>query len=679
MREDRKPLNNNLEMFLWAGLACLGLHLYVELNLFFASFGIESPITNNMLSKTTQNSSVFTTPWTLKLFGGGLIAAYGTANRGVKSMTLTCSSVFRTIVLGLVLFVGSTLILRENSLIFLRFLSVNSLSVVYLVLTIAGMLYLIKGTQGINRLLHSSLGKDRFNRINETFPQEEQLLANTYSVNIPTEYEFEGKRKGWLNISATFRALLLMGSPGSGKTYGVIHSVIRQHIEKGLSMYVYDFKYPSLTMVAYNALIRHQKKLPKKLKFYCINFDDPRKSHRSNPLHPSYLPSISHAVETSRMMLMNLNRKWIDRQGEYFVESPINYVAALIWYLRTYDQGQYCTFPHLIELATRNYREIIPILMNHPDLAILTIPFASAAQGGAVDQLEGQISTAQIALARVASPALYWTMSAHDFSLEINDPQEPKILCLGNNQTVKDTYGAALGLYNYRIMSLINKSGQHPSSLVVDELPTIYFKGIGELIQTARSNRVAVTIGMQDFSQLEKDYGSKEAESIKNTCGNIISGQVFDKTAEAMQNRIGKSVQRKENINIQSEDTTHGFSTELNWMVPAAKMAQLSQGWFAGVLSDNVGQESDKKAFHARLAIDVADFEKEQKVKELPDFSIFVQQSLEDRVRENYKQIKADINGLVESELTRLEKKVNKAPGRPKLGDDPGKPKTGDE
>ena len=661
MRDERKAYNNNLEMFLWAGLAFLGLHLYVELYTFFASLGLANPYSDTMLGKATA-SKVFDTPWTLKLLGGACITAYGTTSHGIKSMTLQAGSVFRAVVIGVILYVGSTLILRSNSTWLLRYMDVNSLSIVYLVMTIAGMLYLIKGTQGIKRLLFSTIGKDRFNTKNETFPQEDRLLTNPRSVNIPTLYEFEGKRKGWLNITATDRALLLMGSPGSGKTYGIIHPVIRQHMEKGLAMYVYDFKYPSLTMVTYNALIRHQKKLPEKMKFYCINFDDPRKSHRSNPIHPSYLPTISHAIETSRMTLMNLNRKWIEKQGEYFVESPINYVAALIWFLRTYDKGQYCTFPHLIELATRNYREIIPILMDHPDLTPLTVPFASAAQGGAVDQLEGQISTAQIALARLASPALYWTMSAHEFSLEINDPKEPKILCLGNNQTVKETYGAALGLYNYRIMSLINKANQHPSSLIVDELPTIYFKGIGELIQTARSNKVAVTIGMQDFSQLEKDYGNKEAEAIKNTCGNIISGQVFDKTAEAMQNRIGKNVQRKESVNVQSEDTTHGFSTELNWMVPAAKISQLSQGWMVGVLSDYVGQESDKKAFHAKVAIDVADFEKEQKVKELPNFSIFAKddEKMMAKVEANYQEIKLEVTKLVASELGRLNDKYKK-------------------
>lgn len=662
MKDERKNLNSQLEMWLWVGLGCLGVHLYVELHSFFASMGLSSPLSDTITGKFAQ-SNLFTTPWTMKLMGGACISAYGVTNRGVKSVDLKTATVIRAVLLGLVLYVGSTLILRGNSQWLLHFVDMPVLSVVYLTLTIAGMLYLIKGTHGISRLLNFSPDKDKFNRENETFPQEERLLENDYSVNIPTEYDYKGKRRrGWLNISAVFRALLVMGSAGSGKSYGIINTVIRKHISKGMAVYVYDYKYPTLSLVAYNAVLKHHKKLPKDMKFYNINFDDPRKSHRCNPMHPAYMPNIQSAIETASTVLMNLNRNWIQKKGDYFVESPINYVAALIWFLRTYDKGQYCTFPHLIELVTINYRELLPILTDHPDLRPLVAPFASAQQGGALDQLEGQISSAQIGLARLSSPALYWVLSANDFMLDINNKKEPKILCLGNNQALEGTYGAALGLINFRIMTEINQPNRHASSLVVDELPTIYFKGIAKLIQTARSNKVAVTIGLQDFSQLELDYGQKEAESIKNTCGNIVSGQVFDKTAEVMQNRLGKSVQRKESINIQSEDTTKSISTELNWMVPAAKMGMLTQGWMVGVVADNVGQESDYKAFHARIAIDTAEFEAEQKAKELPNFSTFAEDdaALNQLTQENYVRIKDEIAKLVTDELARLNQKYPK-------------------
>lgn len=660
MRDDRKELTKQVEMFLWAGLCLLMVHCYVELRNFFEQFGLTSPLSDQFIGRFAANPKLFGSPWPIKLVAGFCLIGYGVGNRGVKSTTLTKKRVIRNILIGAVLYAGGTLLLRENGSWLLNRMGINTLSVLYLSATVSGVLYLLKGTQGISRLLNFTPGSDTFNAENETFPQEERLMENPHSVNIPTEYIYGGRtRRGWLNLAAPFRGTLIMGSPGSGKTYSIIHSIIRQHVAKGFSMYVYDFKYPSLTQVTYNAVLRHKKTLPKGLKVYIIDFDNPKKSHRCNPLHPSYMPQIDYAFQSARTILLNMNRKWVERQGDYFVESPINYVTALIWFLRCYDQGQYCTFPHLIELVTRNYRQLLPILMDQPDIASYMAPFASAFQGGAVDQLEGQISSAQIGLARLSSPALYWTMSGNDFMLDINNPKEPKILCLGNNQAVDDTYGAALGLYNFRILTLINRPGKHPSSVVVDELPTLYFKGIDKLIATARSNQVAVTIGMQDFSQLEKDYGRVEAESIKNTCGNIISGQVFDRTAEAMQNRLGKNVQRKQNINIQSEDTTHGISTELNFMVPAAKMGMLSQGWMAGVVSDNVGQESRHKAFHGRIAIDEAEFNAEQKVKELPDFSIFADGDdvLTDKVQANYHQIKQDITDLVAAELARLNDK----------------------
>ena len=660
MRDERKEYNNVNEIYLSVGLVLLAIHFYVHLHGLFTNYGFAHPISDKLLAGFSK-SNLFSSHWTLKLFAGGCLALYGYASRGVKSVTLEPKTVVRSLLIAIVLYVGSTLILVESRWL-LSFAGINEISIVYLGLSVAGVLYILKGAQGINRLMTVKVGKDKFNSANETFPQEARKLENPYSVNIPTEYIYEGNRKGWLNISAPFRALLVMGTGGSGKTYGIIHPVIRQHIAKGFSMYVYDYKYPSLSLVAYNAVLRHHKKLPKDMKFYVIDFDNPVKSHRCNPLHPDYLPRIDYVTECARMMLLNLNRKWIEEQGKFFVESPINYVTALIWFLRCYDKGQYCTFPHLIELITINYRTLLPILVDKPDIATYMAPFASAYQGGAVEQLEGQISSAQIGLARLSSPTLYWTMSGNDFSLDINNPDAPKIVCLGNNQALEGTYGAALGLYNYRIMTLLNQPGKHQSSAVIDELPTIYFKGLSKLITTARSNRVAITIGMQDFSQLDEDYGRTQAETIKNTCGNIISGQVYDKTAEAMQNRMGKIVQRKDSINIQSEDVTHGISTELNYMAPAAKISQLSQGYMVGVLADNEGQESPHKALHARIAIDKEDFNNEQKAKEMPNFSIFANDevTMNERIEANYLKIKEDVARLVSSELARLNDKYKK-------------------
>lgn len=666
MRDDRRELNKQLEMFLWGGLAVLGLHLYVELHSFFAGVGLSNPLSDNVLGKVAS-SNMFATPWTLKILGGLCIIGYGAANRGVKSLTIQPAHVARAIAIGLIFYVGSTFMLRGNSAWLVSRAGVNVVSIVYLVATIAGVLYLLKGTQGINRLLGFTPGEDEFNSENESFQQEEQLIENEYSVNLRTRYTYKGKlRNGWINIANPFRGNMILGIPGSGKSYAVVNSIIRQHMAKGFTMYVYDWKFPDLSLITYNAMLRHRKALPKNAQFYCINFDNPQKSHRCNPLDPIYLPNIEDAYESAKLMMQNMNKKWIGQEGDFWADSAFNYTTALIWFLRCYDKGQYCTFPHLVELMTIDYRKVFPILMAQPDLEAYMTLFVSAYNGGAMEQLEGQIGSARSGLAKLSSPNIYWTMSGNDFTLDINNKETPKILCIANNSRKKEIYGAALGLYNARVLNLINVPGQHPSSVIIDELPTIYFQGLGDLIATGRGNKIAVTIAMQDFSQLEKEYGKPEAEVIRNTTGTIISGAVSGQTAKAMEERLGKNVQQKRSLNIQSEDTTHGISTELQPMAPASKIGQLGTGQVVGVVAGNYGQDSKLKAFNAEVIIDGDDFKAEQKVKELPDFFTFAEggPSITQIVTENYMRIKTEVRQLVDDELGRLGAEVATPPKR---------------
>ncbi len=449
---------------------------------------------------------------------------------------------------------------------------------------------------------------------------------------------------------------MVLGIPGSGKTFTIVNSIIRQHIAKGFSMYIYDWKFPSLAKIAFNAMIRNRKSVHKNLRFYCINFDDPRKSHRCNPLDPAYMPQIDDALETAKIMMLNMNKSWIGKEGDIWADSAINYTTALLWFLRTYQDGKYCTFPHLIELMTIDYRKLFPIMMANPDLEAYMTMFVSAYNGGAMEMLEGQVNTARTGLARLSSPSIYWAMSANDFTLDINNPDYPKILCIANNSKKKNLYGAAVGLFNARVLNQINIPGQHPCSVVIDELPTLYFQGLSDLIATGRENKIAVTLSLQDFSQAEGAYGKAEAESIRNTVGTWISGAVSGQTAKSMEDRIGKNVQRKQSITIQTDDTTHGITTELQPMVPAAKIGQLKAGEFVGVVAGDFGKEGDLKAFNAAVVIDDKRFKAEQKVKELPDFSIFANdgQTIAETVRENYLRIKAETKQMVEDELGRL-------------------------
>ena len=510
------------------------------------------------------------------------------------------------------------------------------------------------------RLLIGTPPDDPFNVENESFQQETRLIENEYSVNLATSYYYRKQwRPGWINVVNPFRASIVLGTPGSGKSYAVVNQYIKQQIEKGFAMYVYNYKFPDLSLIAYNRLRRHRHSYKVQPKFYVINFDDPRRSHRCNPLAAKFMTDISDAYESAYTIMLNLNKTWIEKQGDFFVDSPIILLAAIIWFLKIYKDGRYCTFPHAIELLNKRYSDLFIILTSYPSLENYLSPFMDAWKSGAQDQLQGQIASAKIPLSRLISPQLYWVMSGEDFTLDINNPDEPKILCIGNNPDRQSIYGAALGLYNSRIVRLINQKGKLKSSIIIDELPTIYFRGLDNLIATARSNKVAVCLGFQDFSQLERDYGEKEAKVIENTVGNIFSGQVMGDTARILSERFGKNVQCRESLSISPEQQSTSYSTQLDSLIPAAKISNLSQGMFAGAVADNFGEEIEQKVFHAKIVVDTAAVAREEKsYVPIPQISFFEDENGEDcmerQIEENYDRIRVEVNQIIKDEMERI-------------------------
>lgn len=453
-----------------------------------------------------------------------------------------------------------------------------------------------------------------------------------------------------------------MGTPGSGKSYAVVNNYIKQQLSKGFSMYIYDYKFDDLSTIAYNELQKNLDKYKVQPKFYVINFDNPAKSHRCNPIAPEFMTDISDAYESAYTIMLNLNKTWIQKQGDFFVESPIILLAAIIWYLKIYKNGKYCTFPHAIEFLNKKYSDTFTILTSYPELENYLSPFMDAWEGGAQDQLQGQIASAKIPLSRMISPQLYWVMSGSEFTLDINNPEEPKILCVGNNPDRQNIYSAALGLYNSRIVKLINKKGQLKSSVIIDELPTMYFRGLDNLIATARSNKVAVCLGFQDFSQLYRDYGDKEAKVVINTVGNIFSGQVVGETSKTLSDRFGKVLQKRQSMTINKQDTSTSISTQLDALIPASKISNLTQGMFVGSVSDNFDERIEQKIFHAEIVVDNERVAAETKIyQSIPIITNFVDEDGVDRMEEeinaNYTQIKLDVQGIVEEELKRLEVK----------------------
>ena len=525
----------------------------------------------------------------------------------------------------------------------------------------AGYLSLLAAGVWLRRLMKQPLMDDPFNDNNESFLQEERCIDNDCSVNLPTRYRYKGQwRNGWISVVNVYRSTAVIGLPGSGKSYAVLNNYIKQHIEKGFSMLVYDYKFDDLTRIAYNHLLRHLDKYAVKPKFCIINFDDPHRSNRCNPIDARFMDDISDAYESAYVTLLNLNKTWVDKQGDFFTDSAVILLAAIIWYLKIYDNGCYCTFPHAIEFLCQPLEKIFPILSSYPELENYLSPFVDAWKSNAQDQLQGQVASVKIPLSRMISPQLYWVLTGNDFTLDINNPEEPKILCMGNNPDRQSIYGAALGLYNSRLIRLINKKGKLKSSLIIDELPTIYIRGLDNLIATARSNKVSVCLGFQDFSQLERDYGEKEAKVITNTVGNIFSGQVVGDTARTLSERFGKIVQLRESHSVSNENVTTSTNTQLETLIPASKISNLTQGMFVGSVADNFDERIEQKIFHAEIVID------NDKVKAetaayvpIPEISSFIGEDgkdhMEEIVKENYYRVKADVAELVLREIARIE------------------------
>ncbi|MBT9906519.1 TraM recognition domain-containing protein [Bacteroides fragilis] len=543
--------------------------------------------------------------------------------------------------------------------------SVPLTTLAYVSALAAGYICLLTAGMWGGRLLKEHLMDDVFNEENESFMQETRLITNEYSVNLPTRFYYKKKwHDGWINVVLPQRGCIVVGSPGSGKSYCVINQFIKQQIEKGYALYCYDFKFPDLSLIVYNHLLKNKDKYKANVQFYVINFDDPRHSHRCNPINPTFMSDIADAYESAYVIMLNLNRTWIQKQGDFFVESPIVLFAAIIWYLKIYENGKYCTFPHAIELLNKPYSDIFTILTSYRELENYLSPFMDAWKGGAMEQLQGQIASAKIPLSRMISPSLYWIMSGDDFTLDINNPDEPKVLCVGNNPDRQNIYSAALGLYNARIVKMVNRKGKLKCSILVDEVPTIYFKGLDTLIATARSNKVAVCLGAQDFSQLVRDYGEKEARVIQNTVGNIFSGQVLGETAKNLSERFGKVLQQRKSVNMTREDTSTSISTQLDSLIPASKISNLSQGMFVGSVCDSFREKMEQKIFHCEIVVDNARVAAETKAyKPIPVITDFTGGDGKDHMREeierNYYRIKEEVGGIIQKELRRIENDPN--------------------
>lgn len=651
--DDLRALAKIMEFGRAVSIFLLVVHVYVYCYPSITAWHLNLEVIDRILVNFNNTTGIFNCILWSKLLAVLLLAVSCLGTHGVKGEKITWPKIYAALVAGCALFFLNWWLLELP-------LPHMANTAFYIFTLTAGYLALLMSGLWMSRIYRHNLMEDVFNMENESFMQETRLMENEYSVNLQTRFYYKKRwNNGFVNIVNIFRACMVIGTPGSGKSYAIVNSYIRQLIAKGFAIYIYDYKFDDLSTIAYNSLLKNMDKYEVKPRFYVINFDDPRRSHRCNPINPEFMTDISDAYEASYTIMLNLNRTWIEKQGDFFVESSIILLAAIIWYLKIYKNGIYCTFPHAVELLNKPYSDLFTILTSYPELENYLSPFMDAWKGNAQDQLQGQIASAKIPLTRMISPQLYWVMTGNDFSLDINNPKEPKLLCVGNNPDRQNIYSAALGLYNSRIVKLINKKKQLKCAVIIDELPTIYFRGLDNLIATARSNKVGVLLGFQDFSQLTRDYGEKESKVIQNTVGNIFSGQVVGETAKTLSERFGKVLQQRQSVSINRQDVSTSINTQLDSLIPASKIANLSQGTFVGAVADNFDERIEQKIFHAEIVVDHTKISAEEKAyQKIPLINDFKDRNGNDimmqQIQRNYDQIKADAQAIINEEMRRI-------------------------
>ncbi|WP_316835059.1 conjugal transfer protein MobC [Pedobacter nutrimenti] len=642
--ENEQALRKILDMTRLISIVLLLIHCYYYLYAAFHSWQFTSEFSDRLLGNI-RSTGLFSNFHKSKLIALVFLIISLLGAKGKKDEKMNYKTAMAYIITGLLLYFFSFLALLPKMDIMVQ-------AMTYMGILAIGFLLMLSGGTLLSRIIKDNLKDDIFNSENETFPQEERLLENEYSVNLPARYKLKGKwRRSFINYINIFRAVLVLGTPGSGKSFFVIRHFITQTSAKQYTQFIFDFKYPDLSVIAYNSWLKNKHLYKVTPAFYAINFDDLSRSNRCNPLDPTQMLDITDATESARTILLGLNKSWIVKVGDFFVESPINLVTAVIWYLKKYQGGTFCTLPHVIEFLQLEYDFLFTLLRSEKEIEILVNPFINAYINDVMEQLEGQIASAKIALGRLASPSLYYILSGNDLSLDINNPTAPKILCIGSNPQKSQIYGAVISLFVNRLLKIVNQKDKLKNCLIFDEFPTLFLNGISNHIAVARSAKSATVLGLQDMAQLRKDYGKDEADVIMNIVGNVISGQVMGDTAKQLSERIGKIMQDRQSLSINSGDTSISKSKQLESAVPASKIAGLSSGEFVGMVADDPDNKIPLKAFHCEILNDIPAIQKEEKAyKEIP----VIRKIDRAMVERNFLQIKQDIQEIAHSEMNRM-------------------------
>lgn len=620
------------------------------------------PVLTNLLRNFSKMSFIYPPVnakfATLILIG---LVAIGTKAKKKKDLNIAVEIVV-PMVLGLVMMFSSLVWRKEagDSSLPKIFPGMNLYQVVYAFLSFLGAVILQMGADSISKLMQQKMGKDRWNVEEESFDQNQELVQSDTSINIPYIFWYGGKKhEGWINLDP-FRGTMVIGVPGSGKSFGVINPAIRQMIAKGFCLMIYDFKFPDLGKIAYyHYLLKKSKDSNYNYSFHVINLNEVEKSRRVNPFKKEYVKTLAEAQEMAEAMVSSLQKGSTSSGGgsdQFFTQSAINFLSSCIYFFATHENGKYSDLPHILSFMNRSYKEIFDTLFNHEELYSLLSPFKSAYENKAFDQLEGQVGTLKIFLSRLATKESFWVFSGDEVELKITDRNNPSIIILASDPGTQDINSALYSSVLNRTLRLINSKNNLPGGIIADEFPTIYIHKIDNVVATARSNRVAVMLGLQELPQLRQFYKKEVADTISAIVGNILSGSVRDKnTLDWLEKLFGKIKQKSYSQSISQQGTTTSINEKMDFMIPAGKIAALKTGEMAGIIAqgeDNNTEEYKTSAINAKINLDMkAIKEEERHYVTMPTYYSFVDKAGVNRKEEvlmtNFRKINKEVELIV--------------------------------
>ena len=545
-----------------------------------------------------------------------MVTCIGTRSKKDLELDPTKQIIF-PLIFGFIMFFGSIcfLFFKEKGET-----SLEWYNIAYIILSIIGATLINSALDNISKRIKSNFMKDRFNIENESFEQSKDKVETEFSVNIPMKFFYNRKwHNGWLNICNCFRGTFVIGTPGSGKSFSVINSFIRQHSAKGFAEVVYDFKFPELAKIAYYNYQKNKQlgKIPSNFKFNVINFSDIEYSRRINPLKREYIEILADATETAEALYESLQKgdKGSGGNSDFFKTSAVNLLAASIYFWSRYENGKYSDLPHVLAFLNQEYDVLFKVLFSEPELKSLVSPFEAAYKSGAVDQLEGQMASLKVQLSRLATKESFWVFSGNDFNLKVSDKKDPSYLIIANNPKTQSMNSALNALIINRLTRLVNTKGNYPTSIIVDECPTLYFYQLATLLSTARSNKVSICLGLQELPQLEEQYGKATAKTITSIIGNTLSGQAkAPETLDWLQKLFGKVKQVKEGVTIRRNETTINMNEQMDFVIPASKISSLQAGTLVGQVALDFGQEDNfpTAMYHCKTNLDLKKIKKEE-------------------------------------------------------------------